>query len=156
MAGEAAYGAGDVYLVSGVDGYAPQARARALAQLLGELWADTTDTPRHAVMAAGTEHGNEVLAHLGAITGLPVAGFAGTLAPGGSVFGAAGPPALGLVRAKTGNLSNVAALAGVAYAGNGQLLGFAFMADRVPKNGLAQAGHLIDQLATELASCGCR
>ena len=90
------------------------------------------------------------------ITGLPVAGFAGTLAPGGSVFGAAGPPALGLVRAKTGNLSNVAALAGVAYAGNGQLLGFAFMADRVPKNGLVQAGGLIDELATELASCGCR
>jgi D-alanyl-D-alanine carboxypeptidase/D-alanyl-D-alanine-endopeptidase (penicillin-binding protein 4) len=90
------------------------------------------------------------------ITGLPIAGFAGTLAPGGSVFGAAGPPALGLVRAKTGNLNNVAALAGVAYASNGQLLGFAFMADRIPKNGLIQAGAVIDELATELASCGCR
>ena len=90
------------------------------------------------------------------ITGLPIAGFAGTLAPGGSVFGAAGPPALGLVRAKTGNLNSVAALAGVAYASNGQLLGFAFMADQVPKNGLIQAGGAIDELATELASCGCR
>jgi D-alanyl-D-alanine carboxypeptidase/D-alanyl-D-alanine-endopeptidase (penicillin-binding protein 4) len=90
------------------------------------------------------------------ITGLPIAGFAGTLAPGGSVFGAAGPAALGLVRAKTGNLNTVAALAGVAYASNGQLLGFAFMADRVPKNGLIQAGGVIDELATELASCGCR
>ena len=28
---------------------------------------------RHAVVAAGTERGNEVLAHLGAITGLPMA-----------------------------------------------------------------------------------
>ena len=90
------------------------------------------------------------------ITGLPIAGFAGTLAPGGSVFGAAGPPALGLVRAKTGNLNTVAVLAGVAYASNGQLLGFAFMADQVPKNGLIPAGGAIDELATELASCGCR
>jgi hypothetical protein len=30
------------------------------------------------------------------------------------------------------------------------------MADRVPKNGLIQAGGVIDELATELASCGCR
>ena len=90
------------------------------------------------------------------ITGLPVAGFSGTLAPGGSVFGAAGRTALGMVRAKTGNLTRVAALAGVAYASNGQLLGFAFMADRVPKNGLAQAGSALDELATELAGCGCR
>jgi D-alanyl-D-alanine carboxypeptidase len=91
-----------------------------------------------------------------AITGLPVAGFSGTLAPGGSVFGAPGPAALGVVRAKTGNLTRVAALAGVAYARNGQLLAFAFMAGHVPKNGLSQAGGAIDKLATELAGCGCR
>jgi D-alanyl-D-alanine carboxypeptidase/D-alanyl-D-alanine-endopeptidase (penicillin-binding protein 4) len=90
-----------------------------------------------------------------AITGLPVAGFSGTLAPGGSVFGAPGPAALGVVRAKTGNLSSVAALAGLAYAKNGQLLAFAFMADHIPKNGLGQAGSAIDKLATDLAACGC-
>jgi len=90
-----------------------------------------------------------------AITGLPVAGFTGTLAAGGSVFGAPGPAALGVVRAKTGNLTSVAALAGVAYARNGQLLAFAFMADHVPKNGLSQAGGAIDKLASELAACGC-
>jgi D-alanyl-D-alanine carboxypeptidase/D-alanyl-D-alanine-endopeptidase (penicillin-binding protein 4) len=90
------------------------------------------------------------------ITGLPVAGFSGTLAPGGSVFGVAGRPALGVVRAKTGNLTSVAALAGVAYASNGQLLGFSFMADGVPKNGLNQAAGALTRLATELASCGCR
>ncbi len=89
------------------------------------------------------------------LTGLPVAGFSGTLAPGGSVFDATGRPALGVVRAKTGNLSSVVALAGVAYARNGQLLAFAFMADHVPKNGLSQAGRAIDKLASELAGCGC-
>jgi electron transfer flavoprotein alpha subunit len=68
LAGLAAYGAADVYVVSGVDGYAPQAWARVLAGLLG-----AADGSRHAVVAAGTEHGNEVLAHLGAITGLPMA-----------------------------------------------------------------------------------
>jgi serine-type D-Ala-D-Ala carboxypeptidase/endopeptidase (penicillin-binding protein 4) len=90
-----------------------------------------------------------------AITGLPVAGFAGTLAPGGSVFGAFGQPALGVVRAKTGNLSTVAALAGIAYARNGQLLGFAFMADRVRAKGLAAAGADMAGMATALAGCGC-
>ncbi|HEU5418699.1 MAG TPA: D-alanyl-D-alanine carboxypeptidase/D-alanyl-D-alanine-endopeptidase [Streptosporangiaceae bacterium] len=91
-----------------------------------------------------------------AITGLPVAGFSGTLAPGGSVFAEAGPAALGVVRAKTGNLNTVAALAGIAYARNGQLLAFAFMADKFPARGLNQAGTQIARLATALAACGCR
>jgi electron transfer flavoprotein alpha subunit len=60
----AAYGVSDVYAVSGIEGYAPQAWARALAGLL-----DGAD----AVLAAATDRGNEVLAHLGAITGLPMA-----------------------------------------------------------------------------------
>ena len=61
----AAYGATDIYAVQ-VDGYAPQAWARAIAGLLGGQ--EVT-----AVLAAGTDHGNEVLAHLAAITGLPMA-----------------------------------------------------------------------------------
>jgi electron transfer flavoprotein alpha subunit len=77
LADLAAYGAADVYVVSGVDGYAPQAWARVLAGLLGTgvdgTRADSTGSPRQAVVAAGTEHGNEVLAHLGAMTGLPMA-----------------------------------------------------------------------------------
>ncbi len=89
------------------------------------------------------------------ITGLPVAGFSGTLAPGGSVFAVTGPAARGVVRAKTGNLTSVAALAGVAYASNGQLLAFAFMADQLPKTGLSQAGGAFAELATKLAGCGC-
>jgi electron transfer flavoprotein alpha subunit len=58
----AAYGVADVYAVA-VGGYAPQAWARAIEGLPGAS----------AVVAAGTDHGNEVLAHLGAITGLPMA-----------------------------------------------------------------------------------
>ena len=91
-----------------------------------------------------------------AITGLPVAGFSGTLAPGGSVFAEAGRAALGLVRAKTGNLNTVAALAGIAYARNGQLLSFAVMADKLKMGALDQAGAQIARLATALARCGCR
>jgi serine-type D-Ala-D-Ala carboxypeptidase/endopeptidase (penicillin-binding protein 4) len=90
------------------------------------------------------------------ITGLPVAGFSGTLAPGGSVFNALGPPALGVVRAKTGNLSTVVSLAGIAYARNGQVLAFAFMADQLPSAGLTAAADDMTGLATALAACGCR
>jgi serine-type D-Ala-D-Ala carboxypeptidase/endopeptidase (penicillin-binding protein 4) len=90
-----------------------------------------------------------------AITGLPVAGFAGTLAPGESVFRPTGSAGLGLVRAKTGNLSTVAALAGIAYARNGQLLAFAFMADHLPAKGLTVAAAHLTELATALAGCGC-
>lgn len=90
------------------------------------------------------------------ITGLPVAGFSGTLAPGGSVFNDLGPPARGVVRAKTGNLLTVVSLAGIAYARNGQLLAFAFMADRLPSGGLTVAGDDMTRLATALAACGCR
>ncbi len=89
------------------------------------------------------------------ITGLPVAGFSGTLAPGGSVFNDLGRPAFGVVRAKTGNLLTVVSLAGIAYARNGQLLAFAFMADQLPKTGLTAAGGDMTRLATALAACGC-
>jgi D-alanyl-D-alanine carboxypeptidase/D-alanyl-D-alanine-endopeptidase (penicillin-binding protein 4) len=90
-----------------------------------------------------------------AITGLPVAGFSGTLAAGGSVFADPGPAALGLVRAKTGNLTTVATLAGVAYAANGQLLSFAVMADQLKNGALDRAGVQIVRVATALAACGC-
>jgi electron transfer flavoprotein alpha subunit len=63
----AAYGVTDVLAVKS-EGYAPQAWARALAALVADPGQDG-----HAVIAAGTDHGNEVLAHLGAITGLPMA-----------------------------------------------------------------------------------
>jgi electron transfer flavoprotein alpha subunit len=64
----AAYGAASGYAVQADElvGYAPQAWARALAGLAAESAAT-------AVVAAATERGSEVMAHLGAITGLPVA-----------------------------------------------------------------------------------
>ena len=61
----AAYGVDDVYAVSGIDGYAPQAWGRAAGC--------AARTASSAVVAAGTDRGNEVLAHVGAITGLPMA-----------------------------------------------------------------------------------
>jgi D-alanyl-D-alanine carboxypeptidase/D-alanyl-D-alanine-endopeptidase (penicillin-binding protein 4) len=91
-----------------------------------------------------------------AITGLPVAGFSGTLAPGGSVFAETGQAARGVVRAKTGNLDTVATLAGIAYARDGQLLAFAMMADGLKNGRLAEAGEQIAKVATKLAGCGCR
>jgi D-alanyl-D-alanine carboxypeptidase/D-alanyl-D-alanine-endopeptidase (penicillin-binding protein 4) len=89
------------------------------------------------------------------LAGLPVDGFSGTLVKGGSVFGAGGRVGLGVVRAKTGNLNTVAALAGVAYARNGQLLAFAVMADRVQAARLTQAATGMVTFASVLAGCGC-
>lgn len=100
-------------------------------------------SPRHAALRA-------------AITGLPVAGFTGTLSQGESVFGAIGGQARGVVRAKTGNLSTVAALAGLAYDADGRVLVFAFDAASVPQADLQTAANTLNDAATVLASCGCR
>jgi len=74
----ASYGVTDAYVIEpgSVDGYAPQAWARALAGL-------ATETGATAVLAAGTDRGNEVLAHLGAITGLPMAANCTLVTPDG-------------------------------------------------------------------------
>jgi electron transfer flavoprotein alpha subunit len=63
-----------------VAGYAQLAWARALAELATTGLASTG--PASAVVAAGTDHGQEVLAHLGAITGLPMAANCLTAARG--------------------------------------------------------------------------
>jgi serine-type D-Ala-D-Ala carboxypeptidase/endopeptidase (penicillin-binding protein 4) len=96
----------------------------------------------------------------GVITGLPVAGFVGTLSAGDSDFGGigglAGGSARGVVRAKTGNLSTVATLAGLAYDKAGTLLLFAIMAPAVPgADQLQAAADAIDTAAAGLAACGC-
>jgi electron transfer flavoprotein alpha subunit len=60
-----------------LSGYAPVAWARALDGLASDLpglrGQQDGGGPVSAVVAAATDHGNEVLAHLGAITGLPMA-----------------------------------------------------------------------------------
>jgi D-alanyl-D-alanine carboxypeptidase len=113
-------------------------------------------TPAALVALVGRASGADEPRLRAAITGLPVAGFSGTLAPGGSAFAEAGPAALGVVQAKTGNLTTVAALAGLAHARNGQLLSFAVMADRFKSGGLDAAGAQMADVATVLAGCGCR
>jgi electron transfer flavoprotein alpha subunit len=72
------YGVTDVYVIepASLEGYAPQAWARVLAGL-------ATETGATAVLAAGTDRGNEVLAHLGAITGLPMAANCTLVTPDG-------------------------------------------------------------------------
>jgi D-alanyl-D-alanine carboxypeptidase/D-alanyl-D-alanine-endopeptidase (penicillin-binding protein 4) len=97
----------------------------------------------------------------GAVTGLPVAGFSGTLSAGSSAFGGiggiAGGTARGVVRAKTGNLTTVASLAGLVYDRSGDLLLFALMAPRVPSaDQLQQAAEALDAAAAGLATCGCQ
>jgi electron transfer flavoprotein alpha subunit len=64
----ARHGATAAYAVEADDlgGYAPRAWARALAGLSGE-------TGAQAVVAAATDRGSEVMAYVGAISGLPVA-----------------------------------------------------------------------------------
>jgi serine-type D-Ala-D-Ala carboxypeptidase/endopeptidase (penicillin-binding protein 4) len=91
-----------------------------------------------------------------AITGMPVAGFSGTLAPGQSVFSGFTDRSLGLVRAKTGNLSRVATLAGLVYDASGRVLAFAFMTDQVRPANLGHAADGLDRMASALAGCGCR
>jgi D-alanyl-D-alanine carboxypeptidase/D-alanyl-D-alanine-endopeptidase (penicillin-binding protein 4) len=73
------------------------------------------------------------------------------------VFSGIGGAALGSVRAKTGNLVTVTALAGMVSDQRGTLLVFAFMADQIPTEGLLDAAaNAIDKAAAALAGCGCR
>ncbi|MGW3666168.1 D-alanyl-D-alanine carboxypeptidase/D-alanyl-D-alanine endopeptidase [Streptomyces sp. NPDC005141] len=87
------------------------------------------------------------------LTGLPVAGFTGTL----STRYADAPTATGLVRAKTGTLTGVNTLAGTVVDKDGRLLAFAFLTsdEAHPPNPL-EARAALDHTATALAACGCR
>ncbi|GGR86389.1 D-alanyl-D-alanine carboxypeptidase [Streptomyces humidus] len=82
------------------------------------------------------------------LTGLPVAGFTGTLSSR-YADGAAG-----VVRAKTGTLTGVNTLAGTVVDQDGRLLAFALMAAGTTDPAAAQAA--LDKAATALAGCGCR
>ncbi len=88
------------------------------------------------------------------ITGLPVAGFSGTLVDR-FVDGDAAS-AGGLVRAKTGHLSGVTSLAGVTTSAAGRVLAFALLADRVDPAVVLEARAALDEAAAALAQCGCR
>ncbi|MBC9726725.1 D-alanyl-D-alanine carboxypeptidase/D-alanyl-D-alanine-endopeptidase [Streptomyces sp. TRM68367] len=82
------------------------------------------------------------------LTGLPVAGFTGTLTSR-YADGAAG-----VVRAKTGTLTGVNTLAGTAVDQNGRLLAFTFLTSNTRNPGAAQSA--LDKTATTLTTCTCR
>ncbi|WP_203336482.1 D-alanyl-D-alanine carboxypeptidase/D-alanyl-D-alanine endopeptidase [Nocardioides limicola] len=86
------------------------------------------------------------------LTGLPVAGFTGTL---GSRFVDEAEPGRGWVRAKTGTLTGVHAIAGTAVDADGNHLVFIFAADDVAVVDTLAARAALDDLAADLAGCSC-
>ncbi len=81
------------------------------------------------------------------LSGLPVAGYSGTL----DRRGRAG---LGLVRAKTGTLNHVNALAGYVVDADGRMLVFALVADATSNQFGAELA--LDGMAAAIGACGCR
>lgn len=84
--------------------------------------------------------------------GLAVAGVSGTLADRFATK--ATSAGRGVVRAKTGTLTGVGALAGTVMDVQGRPLVFVVLANRVRSQ--AQARDTMDRLASNLAECGCR
>ncbi|MGH3804827.1 MAG: D-alanyl-D-alanine carboxypeptidase, partial [Pseudonocardiaceae bacterium] len=88
------------------------------------------------------------------LSGLPVAGFSGTLR---DRFGTDGSSkAVSDVRAKTGSLTQVRSLAGMVTTADGAVLSFAVVANGFPNNGGDTAERGLDQVAAVMADCGCR
>ncbi|WP_239077030.1 D-alanyl-D-alanine carboxypeptidase/D-alanyl-D-alanine endopeptidase [Actinocatenispora rupis] len=85
-------------------------------------------------------------------TGMPVAGYTGTLSD--RYVEGSDRSAAGLVRAKTGSLNGTSTLAGLVMDADGRLLAFAMMAEGTGDNISAEAA--LDDAATALAGCGCR
>jgi D-alanyl-D-alanine carboxypeptidase/D-alanyl-D-alanine-endopeptidase (penicillin-binding protein 4) len=85
------------------------------------------------------------------LSGLPVAGGDGTLDD--RFTGGESASGRGFVRAKTGTLTGVSALAGVVTDADGRLLTFALMANGTSP---AESRPQLDSLAAALRECGCR
>lgn len=86
------------------------------------------------------------------LTGLPVGGFTGSLA---YRFADSPPGGVGRVRAKTGTLTGVSALAGLAEDRSGTPLVFVLAADRVRLSNTLDARDALDDLAASLGACAC-
>lgn len=85
-----------------------------------------------------------------ALTGLPVAGFTGTLRSRYT-----DQPGTGVVRAKTGTLTGVHTLAGTVVDTEGRLLAFAFLTSSDGPTDPAPTQKALDGAASALATCGC-
>jgi D-alanyl-D-alanine carboxypeptidase/D-alanyl-D-alanine-endopeptidase (penicillin-binding protein 4) len=85
------------------------------------------------------------------LSGLPVAGGDGTL--NDRFTGGESAAGRGFVRAKTGTLTGVSALAGVVTDADGRLLTFSLMANGTSP---AESRPQLDALAAALRECGCR
>ncbi|GAA0951199.1 hypothetical protein GCM10009554_52250 [Kribbella koreensis] len=103
-----------------------------------------------AVRVAASED-NPQLRHL--LTGLPIAGFTGSLRERFAGPGTA--TGTGMVRAKTGTLTGVHSLAGYARDKSGTLLVFAVATDSAPPAKALDARAALDRVTSALAACGC-
>jgi D-alanyl-D-alanine carboxypeptidase/D-alanyl-D-alanine-endopeptidase (penicillin-binding protein 4) len=81
---------------------------------------------------------------------LPVAGMEGTVESRYWQTNAAG-----MMRAKTGSLTGVTALAGTVMTADGRLLAFAVLADGMPA-GQERPREAFDELVLSLVACGCQ
>jgi D-alanyl-D-alanine carboxypeptidase/D-alanyl-D-alanine-endopeptidase (penicillin-binding protein 4) len=88
----------------------------------------------------------------GVITALPVAGVEGSLR--NRFYERGATAGRGLVRAKTGTLNQVTALAGYVRAGDGSLLVYAFLVNRATD--YTGSRVWLDRVLSALSTCGCR
>jgi len=86
------------------------------------------------------------------LTGLPVAGFTGSLQ---ERFDNVPAAARGRVRAKTGTLTGVSGLAGIVTDLDGNRMVFVAIADKVAEPKTLAARHDLDLIASGLAACRC-
>ena len=86
------------------------------------------------------------------IRGPPVAGFLGLLQ---DRFDVAPAAARGRVRAKTGTLTGVSGLAGIATDLDGNRMAFVVIADRIAVPRTLAARHALDLIAGALGACRC-
>jgi D-alanyl-D-alanine carboxypeptidase/D-alanyl-D-alanine-endopeptidase (penicillin-binding protein 4) len=86
--------------------------------------------------------------------GLPVGGWSGTL--GDRYQAAVTRAGAGTVRAKTGTLTGVNAIAGLVTTADGRLLTFAVLTDQAPPDTLDETRQALDRITSALAGCGCR
>jgi D-alanyl-D-alanine carboxypeptidase/D-alanyl-D-alanine-endopeptidase (penicillin-binding protein 4) len=141
--------------------------AAAVAEVLGELGVDTTgarildgsglsrenrlapETLLAVLEVAASEDHPELRR---VISGLPVAGFTGSLS---FRFASGDEAGLGRVRAKTGTLTGVHGLAGVVTDEDGTVMAFVAIADRVKPIDTLDARQQLDEVAAALAGCAC-